>query len=101
MCDGLSHGSLTALSRLSHGSPTALPRLSRAWRAAGAQSFALESRTRPRLWDGAFSPQEKYTQADVAALVEHARERGVGAGSCRHAHPRSLRRLSDGSLTAL
>jgi hypothetical protein len=30
-----------------------------------------------RLWSGAYSSQEKYSQADVKQLVEYARARGV------------------------
>ena len=47
------------------------------WHMSDAQSFPLESKTAPRLWRGAYSPQERYTQADVAAVVEYARLRGV------------------------
>ena len=41
------------------------------------QSFPMQSKSSPRLWEGAYSPQERYTQDDVAALVEYARLRGV------------------------
>ena len=41
------------------------------------QSFPFESTTHPKLWDGAYSDVEKYTQADIAAVVEYARLRGV------------------------
>jgi len=47
------------------------------WHMVDAQSFPFQSRTSPRLWEGAFSPSERYTQADVASVVEYARLRGV------------------------
>eukprot|EP00965_Chrysotila_dentata_P082848 2733442-Pleurochrysis_carterae.AAC.2 len=43
---------------------------------ADSQSFPFQSLSRPRLWRGAY-PHERYTQGDVAAVVEHARLRGV------------------------
>jgi hypothetical protein len=47
------------------------------WHISDSQSFPLESKTYPKLWAGAFSPQERYVQADVADIVEYARARGV------------------------
>ena len=47
------------------------------WHMSDSQSFPLQSTSAPRLWMGAYSPQERYTQADVASIVEHARLRGV------------------------
>ena len=47
------------------------------WHMVDIQSFPFESRSSPRLWEGAFAPSQRYTQADVAAVVEHARLRGV------------------------
>ena len=41
------------------------------------QSFPMQSKSSPKLWRGAYSPQERYTQKDVAAIVEYARLRGV------------------------
>ena len=41
-----------------------------------SQSFPFESKTHPRLWDGAHSKQERYSQLDVAAVVEYARPLG-------------------------
>jgi hexosaminidase len=41
------------------------------------QSFPLESKTYPKLWRAAFSERERYTQADIASLVEYARFRAV------------------------
>ena len=36
------------------------------------QSFPFEVKSSPRLWDGAYSSQEKFTQLDVASVVEYA-----------------------------
>ena len=47
------------------------------WHMSDSQSFPFESKTYPRLWAGAYSDFEKYTQADIAAVVEYARARGV------------------------
>jgi N-acetyl-beta-hexosaminidase len=47
------------------------------WHMSDSQSFPMESKTHPRLWKGAFSDQERYTQADIASVVEYARLRGV------------------------
>jgi hexosaminidase len=47
------------------------------WHIVDAQSWPLESPSWPKLWDGAFSPHERYTTDDVAAIVAFARERGV------------------------
>ena len=41
------------------------------------QSFPMESKTYPKLWDAAFSDQERYTQADLASIIEYARARGI------------------------
>lgn len=41
------------------------------------QSFPFESRAYPKLWDGAFTPDERYLQEEVAAIVEFARLRGI------------------------
>lgn len=40
-------------------------------------SHEQQSKTQPKLWHGAYSEFEKYTQADIAAVVEYARLRGV------------------------
>ena len=37
----------------------------------------MEVKAYPKLWDGAFSDQERYTQADLAAVVEYARLRAI------------------------
>jgi hexosaminidase len=47
------------------------------WHMVDTQSFPFQSMTRPHLWKGAFSPQEKYLQADIEDIVEYARMRGV------------------------
>ena len=41
------------------------------------QSFPFESKKRPKLWNGAWSLEERYTQLDARGLVEYARLRGV------------------------
>ena len=41
------------------------------------QSFPFESRSYPLLWTGAYSEQERYTQEDMADVVEYARQRGI------------------------
>ena len=47
------------------------------WHMSDSQSFALESLSWPRLWQGSFSPQERYLQSEVADVVEYARKRAV------------------------
>ena len=47
------------------------------WHMVDTQSFPMQSKSSPKLWNGAYSPQERYTQKDVAAIVEYARLRGV------------------------
>ena len=47
------------------------------WHMVDSQSYPFQSKTRPELWKGAYSAQERYTQADIAAVVEYARLRGV------------------------
>eukprot|EP00013_Stygamoeba_regulata_P019463 CAMPEP_0177650472 /NCGR_PEP_ID=MMETSP0447-20121125/11962_1 /TAXON_ID=0 /ORGANISM="Stygamoeba regulata, Strain BSH-02190019" /LENGTH=539 /DNA_ID=CAMNT_0019153347 /DNA_START=6 /DNA_END=1623 /DNA_ORIENTATION=- len=47
------------------------------WHIVDTQSFPFESKRFPKLWAGAYSQQEKYTQRDVQALVEYARLRNV------------------------
>ena len=66
-----------------------------------SQSFPFESTSHPKLWQGAYTEQERYTQEvdisaallvatssrhlpplkspsqDIASVVEHARQRGV------------------------
>jgi hexosaminidase len=47
------------------------------WHMVDTQSFPFESKTYPKLWDGAYSEAEKFTQDDIASIVEYARLRGV------------------------
>lgn len=47
------------------------------WHVVDTQSFPFESSTYPKLWNGAYSKQERYTQADIRSLVEYGRMRGV------------------------
>lgn len=41
------------------------------------QSFPMESKKFPKLWEGSWSPQERYTQEAVKKIVEYAKERGI------------------------
>jgi hexosaminidase len=47
------------------------------WHMSDTQSFPFQSKTHPKMWLGAYSSQEKYTQADIAGIVEYARLRGI------------------------
>lgn len=47
------------------------------WHMVDSQSFPFQSTTYPKLWAGAYSEEQKYTQLDIANVVEYARERGV------------------------
>ena len=47
------------------------------WHMTDTQSFPLEVKSSPKLWDAAYSDQEKFTQLDIASVVEYARLRGV------------------------
>jgi len=47
------------------------------WHMVDTQSFPLESKKYPNLWNGAYSNGEQYTQDDVSYIVEYARQRGV------------------------
>jgi len=47
------------------------------WHMSDSQSFPMESKTSPKLWEGAYSPQERYLQTDIADVVEYARARGI------------------------
>lgn len=47
------------------------------WHVVDSQAFPFESRTYPALWNGAYSLQERYTQEDMADVVEYARQRGI------------------------
>jgi hexosaminidase len=41
------------------------------------ESFPLQFRSRPKLWDGSYSSRERYLKQDMRWLVEHARSRGI------------------------
>eukprot|EP00271_Cylindrocystis_brebissonii_P008043 TRINITY_DN22079_c0_g1_i1.p1 TRINITY_DN22079_c0_g1~~TRINITY_DN22079_c0_g1_i1.p1 ORF type:complete len:713 (-),score=87.40 TRINITY_DN22079_c0_g1_i1:221-2359(-) len=47
------------------------------WHIVDEQAFPLEVPSFPRLWEGAYSEEERYTTDDVRDLVEYARLRGV------------------------
>jgi len=47
------------------------------WHIVDSQSFPFESKTYPLLWDGSWTEEQRYTQDDVAEIVEYARERGI------------------------
>ncbi|KAL1507780.1 hypothetical protein AB1Y20_007390 [Prymnesium parvum] len=47
------------------------------WHMVDSQSFPFEVVSRPKLWEAAYAPSQRYTQADVAAIVEYGRLRGV------------------------
>lgn len=47
------------------------------WHMSDTQSYPFQSKSYPKLWDGAWSEQERYIQADIADVVEYARLRGV------------------------
>jgi hexosaminidase len=47
------------------------------WHAVDTQAFPFESRSNPKLWEGAYTPQERYNRAEIEGLVEYGRLRGV------------------------
>ncbi|XP_022743306.1 beta-hexosaminidase 3-like [Durio zibethinus] len=47
------------------------------WHIVDSQSFPLEIPSYPKLWDGAYSPSERYTVADAAEVVSYAQQRGI------------------------
>ncbi|XWS65241.1 hypothetical protein CRYUN_Cryun05aG0075600 [Craigia yunnanensis] len=47
------------------------------WHIVDSQSFPLEIPSYPKLWDGAYSPSERYTVADAAEVVSYAQKRGI------------------------
>jgi len=47
------------------------------WHMSDSQSFPLQIKSSPKLWNGAWSSQERYIQGDVEDVVEYARLRGV------------------------
>ena len=47
------------------------------WHVVDTQSFPFESKAYPKLWEGAYSKQERYSHTDIAEIVEYGRARGV------------------------
>lgn len=47
------------------------------WHMADTQSFPFEVKGYPKLWNAAWSPQERFQQEDVRAIVDYAKARGV------------------------
>jgi hexosaminidase len=47
------------------------------WHVVDTQSFPFESQTYPKLWDGSYTKQERYSTSDILSLVEYGRLRGV------------------------
>eukprot|EP01133_Synstelium_polycarpum_P014551 gene14551-17197_t len=47
------------------------------WHIVDAQSFPLQSLLFPKLWKGAWSPSQVYTQTDVFKIVQYAKDRGI------------------------
>lgn len=47
------------------------------WHVVDTQSFPLEIPSLPRLWNGAYSPSERYTMNGAHEIVEYARMRGI------------------------
>lgn len=47
------------------------------WHIVDTQSFPLEIPSLPKLWNGAYSPSERYTMKDAHEIVEYARMRGI------------------------
>lgn len=47
------------------------------WHLVDSQSFPFHSASNPKLWDGAYNAQSRYTHSDVTSIVEYARLRGV------------------------
>ena len=47
------------------------------WHMVDTQSFPFEVKSHPKLWNAAHMPSQRYTQADVADIVEYSRLRGV------------------------
>lgn len=47
------------------------------WHMSDSPSFPLQSKSRVKLWQGSWSPSERYLQTEVADIIEYARLRGV------------------------
>ena len=47
------------------------------WHIVDSQSFPYESYVYPKLWNGAYTVYERYSQNDVKEIVQYAYERGI------------------------
>lgn len=47
------------------------------WHIVDTQSFPLEIPSYPKLWNGAYSPTQRYTFEDAAEIVNYAGRRGI------------------------
>jgi len=47
------------------------------WHVVDTQSFPFQSLSSPRLWEGAYSEQERYSHSDILGLIEYGRARGI------------------------
>lgn len=47
------------------------------WHVVDTQSFPFQSKTFPKLWNGAYTNNERYLQSEIEDLVEYGRMRGV------------------------
>lgn len=47
------------------------------WHIVDTQSFPLEIPSLPKLWDGAYSPLERYTMNDAEEIIRYAQIRGI------------------------
>ncbi|CAM8938673.1 unnamed protein product [Rhodiola kirilowii] len=47
------------------------------WHIVDTQSFPLEVPSYPKLWEGAYSPSERYTFSDASEIVNYAQRRGI------------------------
>ena len=47
------------------------------WHIVDEESFPYESRRWPHLWNGSYSNEERYSQADIVGIIEFARDLGI------------------------
>eukprot|EP01084_Bolivina_argentea_P142004 249504_1 len=47
------------------------------WHIVDAPSFPYESKSVPKLWNGAFDQYETYTQMDIKSVIEYGIQRGI------------------------
>ncbi|KAK8803275.1 hypothetical protein WA158_000969 [Blastocystis sp. Blastoise] len=47
------------------------------WHITDNEAFVIKTNTYPKLWDTAYTDEERYTQTDIKSIVEYARLRGV------------------------